>query len=153
MRAAAFVIVAASAALVDGVFGCGPACAPQTRSFEGGRLERRGDAIFYESSPPSGPFLPFDGGTYLHVKHGFGTRPHTVQIYLSFSEYPESAGGGGAAPSAGNQTVIQSWTDREIQIRNDSCANYWIRVVATGWGASADPPADGGALADGGETG
>ncbi len=117
--------------------GCGPACSPSERTFTGGATTSDGQTLYYESSPPGGPFLPYEGSTLLHLKHKFGTRPALVQVYLAFSERPEVVGGGGSSTAAGNQAVYLKQDAEEIAVKNDSCANYFIRVVATGPAPSA----------------
>jgi hypothetical protein len=110
--------------------GCGPTCPPSERVFADGSLKRGTNIIRYETSGPEGPFLPYEGATLVHIKHGLGVKPDLVQVFLSFSEYPEQVGGGGSSAAAGNQAILLKQDETEIAVKNDSCASYWIRVVA-----------------------
>ena len=98
---------------------------------------------WYESSTPYGRFLNFSQGTQVRVHHQLGSRPGDVQLYVSFSSDGQATGN--EAPPAGNMTEIECIDDEEILIRNNSCADYWLRVVAS------DPvePMDGGTVPDG----
>lgn len=123
--------------------GCGSTCPATERVVEDGARWTTGGARRFQTSGPEGPFLPFEGGTLLHVRHGLGVRPQQVQVMLSFSERPE--GGGGYSYAAGNQALVLHQNAEEIAIKNDSCASYWVRITAEAWG---DPDGDAGASAD-----
>lgn len=100
----------------------------------------------YESTPWDGTYLHFPGGRRYQLEHGLGVRPHVVVTYLAFYEKPLP--GGNVAESAGNQAVIEVVDDEIIQVRNDTCAEFWLRVVAMTGDATAsdagasDAPAD-----------
>ncbi|MGZ3418816.1 MAG: hypothetical protein ACXWUG_31290 [Polyangiales bacterium] len=111
--------------------GCGSTCPASERVYADGSLKKGTGFMRYETSGPSGPFIPYEGATLLHIKHGLGVRPDTVEIFLSFAERPEDVGGGGSSPAAGNQAILLKQDENEIAVKNDSCASYWIRVVAT----------------------
>jgi hypothetical protein len=110
--------------------GCGPTCPASERVFADGSLAKGTGLIRYETSGPEGPFLPYEGATLLHIKHGLGVKPDVVQVFLSFAEHPEEVGGGGSSAAAGNQAILLKQDETEIAVKNDSCASYWIRVVA-----------------------
>jgi hypothetical protein len=110
--------------------GCGPTCPASERVYTDGSLRKGSSLIVYETSGPEGPFIPYEGATLLHIKHGLGVKPDFVQVFLSFSEHPEEVGGGGSSPAAGNQAIYLKQDENEVAVKNDSCASYWIRVVA-----------------------
>ena len=135
--------VIALATLGVAAIGCGSPCPSTERVVDDGARWTAGATRRYQSSPPEGPFIPFEGGTLLHVRHGLGVAPEQVQVMLSFSERP--AGGGGYSYAAGNQALVLAQDDREITLKNDSCASYWLRVTAEAWGppdGDAGPDAD-----------
>ena len=87
--------------------------------------------------------LHFPQGRIYRIEHGLGTSPVTVDIFLSFCEQPLSEGCGtdstqpsNVAPTAGNQALIEVWDEEVLEIRNDTCAEFYLRVVAL-----ADPDA------------
>ena len=106
----------------------------------------------YESATPDGSYLNFSAGARYCVHHRLGGRPLTVEVFVSFS--PTGTNGGDEAPPAGNMAEILEVNDRYIQVRNNSCANYWMRVVAAfpitdaDAGMSVAPGPDGGAPGD-----
>ncbi len=112
--------------------GCGPSCPSSERVVEAGIRHTSGAERVYQSSSAEGPFLPFEGATLLHIRHGLGVVPHQIAIYLSFADRPLSSGGGGFSQAAGNQATIQRVNAEEVAIKNDSCANYYVRVVIEG---------------------
>jgi hypothetical protein len=122
--------------------GCGPSCSTSERVVTTGTVTEGVAESVFETSPPEGPFLPFNGQTFLHVQHGLKTKHVRVTPYLSFSEYPLTPGNGGYSLAAGNQAVIEKQDENEVLIKNDSCANYWIRVVVTA--TNVGPDADAG---------
>lgn len=146
-------LVATPFALAVPQTACGPSCSGAERSFDGGiHTMGEGDLVF-ESSPIDGPFLPFEGAAIWHFHHGLGARPYQVDVTLAFTDRPED--GGGSAASAGNLALVQKTSEDEIVIKSDTCASYFIRVVAHahpktsstidgGTDAATDAPLDGG---------
>ena len=112
--------------------GCGPACHPTERVVTEGVRTISGPYREFQTSPPDGPFLPFEGGTTLRIRHGLGIVPSEPKVYLSFTEHPLASGRDGYSQAAGNQAITLQHDDQEIAIWNGSCANYFIRVVVSG---------------------
>jgi hypothetical protein len=111
--------------------GCGPACHPSERVVTEGVRITAGPIREFQTSPPDGPFLPFEGGTTLRIRHGLGVVPSKPVVYLSFTEHPLASGRDGYSQAAGNQAITLQHDDQEIAVWNGSCANYFIRVVIT----------------------
>ncbi len=91
----------------------------------------------YETSHPSEELLPFPSGQTYDLLHGLGTTPTSVHGYLSFVPRLTESGDpydrqtpNNLAEAAGNQMVIERWDDEVIRIRNDTCADFYVRVVA-----------------------
>ncbi|MEO8903882.1 MAG: hypothetical protein ABI488_16315 [Polyangiaceae bacterium] len=112
------------------------------------------------SSPYYDPSMPRSKGDtgyeYLPpartitFQHGLGSLP-IVAITLAFND------NGSLAPTAGNQAIIECMDDQVVQIKNDTCSDFYIWVQAQGSGISAktackntllDPAGAGGAAAD-----
>lgn len=93
----------------------------------------RGDV--YETGAPTDEMLHFPSGRVYDLKHDLGSVPAVVIPYISFVPRPIA----GDAPSrvdnvalaAGNEVVIEYWDDL-IRVRNDTCAEFFLRVVALG---------------------
>ena len=132
---ASLIVVLTSSA---GSFACSPACdtsdeANSPTVHEGGTTVNG----FYSSSSAHGPLLPFPGGKRYDVYHHLGFEPIQVQLYWSFAE----AGIGSdvqtldkstLTPAAGNSALIQLKNDQYVRVKNDSCVDYWLLVVASG---------------------
>ena len=95
----------------------------------------------YQSGEVDEEMLHFPQGRIYDFEHGLGARPVSVDIFLSFSEQLTESGDtdnktrpNNVAPSAGNQAVIELWDEEIIRVRNDTCAEFYLRIVAT-----ADP--------------
>lgn len=112
--------------------GCGPSCQPSERVIEEGIRIESGPYREFQTSAPEGPYLPFEGGTMLRIRHGLGVVPGAPAVYISFTERPLEAYKGGYSQAAGNQAITLRHDAEEVAIKNDSCANYFIRVVISG---------------------
>ncbi|WP_437937971.1 hypothetical protein [Sorangium sp. So ce341] len=103
----------------------------------------------YETSAPDGELLYFPGGMRYALKHGLGARPRWHQVYLSF-ESDGTRRGGTLAHAAGNQAEVTCVDDQHLIVMNDSCSEYWLRVVAGGADVADEGTAGG---ADGADEG
>lgn len=100
----------------------------------------------FESGAPNDEMLYFPQGRVYRFEHGLSAIPYDVQVFLSFRDQliPEDEATdedntnktkpNNVGENAGNQAVIEVWDDKVIQIRNDTCAEFYMRVVAV-----ADP--------------
>jgi hypothetical protein len=95
------------------------------------------DGRLYESTPVDGDMLHFPPGRIYDLVHGLGVRPASVHGYVSLAPRLESEGDpydaqrpNNVTESAGNQLVIERWDEQVIRVRNDTCAEWYVRVVA-----------------------
>jgi hypothetical protein len=138
-----FVVSAAGAA--------GFACSATCDTSDEGNLPtwyEAGTAVngMYASSSSHEGLLHFPGGKRYDLVHHLGFEPIQVQLYWSFA----AVGIGWDAQkstltsAAGNSALILLKNDEFIRVKNDSCVEYWLLVVASG-----DPrPADAGSPLD-----
>ncbi|RLB45669.1 MAG: hypothetical protein DRJ42_29415 [Deltaproteobacteria bacterium] len=70
------------------------------------------------------PWLRYSGQATLILEHELGREPSTVLVYLSFEE-----DGSGAALTAGDTARIVSVDDSFVTIRNDTNADFFLRLV------------------------
>jgi hypothetical protein len=120
--------------------GCVANCPTVDRYYERGEtLVAPNGAGVYETAPADGAFLPFEGGTVWHLRHGLGRVPTSVQVYTAFTEHPNLALAGGSSAGAGNESLILEVSDQDVVVKNDTCSGFYVRVVVT-----ADVPADAG---------
>lgn len=95
------------------------------------------DANTWESGPLTGTYLDFHGERewVFDPTPWMGTRePDNVFAYISFSSTPTADGGEGFAPPAGNLfeiTPVKTPSGYKVQALNDTCAQYYLRVVVT----------------------
>jgi len=80
--------------------------------------------------------LHFPQGRTYDLMHGLGTVPVSVDVFLSFRDRLTSTGSkddktqpNNVAESAGNQAVIEVWDEERIRVRNDTCAEFYLRAV------------------------
>jgi hypothetical protein len=109
----------------------------------------------YESSELYGTWLHFPGGRRYRLLHGLGEAPTDVTVYLAFREDPlrENATGN-VSTATGNVALIEAVTDEHVQVRNDTCSEYFVRVVAeVGSGSTLSSGGAGGAPAGAGGSG
>ncbi len=110
------------------LIGCGAAC---DTSDDGNPPERYAGGIasggIYQSSPWGGPLLPFPGGKQYELEHHLGFVPGPVLVYIGFETSDEAV-----SPCAGNSCIVRRVNDQLIWIQNDTCADFSVRVVASG---------------------
>ena len=66
--------------------------------------------------------------------HELDAIPSDVQSWVSFRRViveGEEGSSGNYAESAGNQVVIECQDDERVRVRNDTCADLYLRVRAT----------------------
>ncbi len=95
---------------------------------------RQGDG--YWTSPPEGPYLRFESGVSYEIFHELGAPPQTIDAMLSFQRCPmltpcsaEDDETGGATFSAGNLVIVDDVNSESVIVRNDTCADLFLRVT------------------------
>jgi hypothetical protein len=141
-----------------GAWGCSPSC---DTSDEGNAVTvyEGGTAVngFYFSTSAHGPLLEFPGGKRYDLYHHLRFEPIQVQLYWSLKDAGigwdvQTDDKSTLSPAAGNSALIQLKNDQYIRVKNDSCVEYWLLVVAAGDPrAIPRPPGVGGM--DGGASG
>lgn len=100
---------------------------------------------FYETSLPFGEYLHFPAGRRFDLMHRLDAAPDDVSAFLSFERVPGEGSSddntGNFAPAAGNQFVIECIDEERVRVRNDTCAESYLRVVLVADGVST-PPAE-----------
>jgi len=137
--------------------GCGTSC--DRKGELGDEIEFRGGTthgdVLYETGSWEDPFLAFPPGRTYRLMHDLAEAPPLVVSYLAFRELPydnadRNDPAGFASPSAGNETIVELVTDEFIQVRNDTCADFFVRVVGYSAGAAGG---DGEMAGDDGDAG
>jgi len=102
----------------------------------------------YETSKPFGEYLHFPAGRRFDLMHGLGTAPSIVSAFLSFQRVPggesdddnaDDDNTGNFAAAAGNQVVFECIDEERVRVRNDTCAESYLRVVLVADGNSSPP--------------
>jgi hypothetical protein len=119
---------------LGGLGGCeGSPCSPDPSAFpavdfRGGEVHQRPSGeLVYETSTASGEHLNFSSGAQYRIHHGLGGKPMLVQPWVSFSS--SGVDGGNEAVPAGNMVEILEVTDDYVTVFNESCGDYWLRMV------------------------
>jgi hypothetical protein len=124
---------------------------------EGGAVGDLADPDTWESTPMDGTWFPYlhERTLHMHFPDVFGGRqPDWFIAYISADPSPNSTDGGHAlanyTPASGNVAKFSGLFPDSITIFNDTCSDYFIRVVvhAPPLGANADAGADANAAAD-----
>jgi hypothetical protein len=135
----AVALVASTSPLVLATTSCaGSDCAADTQSYGSCTQGYAVDANTWASTAIVGePWLDFHGErTWIFdPTPWFGSRtPGEVSVNLSFTPLPNSDGGDGAAPAAGNLgewKLVQTANGWQVYVTNDTCAQYYVYVVVT----------------------
>lgn len=111
-----------------GVGGCG--CGKEEGVpivFEGGTVEGNE----YQSSPVTGPWLHFPGGRRYQLIHRLGRAPTRFEAFWAFNEYPQARERESLTLATGNAAVFEEVAERGLTIHNDTCTEFFVRVVAS----------------------
>jgi hypothetical protein len=84
----------------------------------------------YMSELATGELLDFPGGAHWKLAHHLGEEPTWWTFYLSFERMGLKKDGGAYAQAAGNQAVLYAKDAEHLFVVNDSCSDYYLRVVA-----------------------
>ena len=108
--------------------GCSSACdtggsSQDTVRFSGGHTDPT--LSRYESNGFDEPFLVFPPGRRYEFPHGLGQVPTQLGIFLAFQANNTSF-----SLAAGNEALIEAVDANVIRIRNDTCADFYVRVDA-----------------------
>ncbi len=88
-----------------------------------------GAPAYYETAPPDGEHLDFNGGARYCIFHNLGRRPFRVEPWVSFSK--TGTYGGNEAKPAGNMLEVLHVDACVLIVRNDSCGEYYLRVTVS----------------------
>jgi hypothetical protein len=102
------------------------------------------DRTYYETNDWKARFVDFPAGRRIALVHGLRHVPIELRSYLAFDEYPfPSKGNGFVAESAGNQVLIEDVNEEYVQVRNDTCEHFFLRLVASTVTTNGDDGAGG----------
>lgn len=96
----------------------------------------------YQSSPVEGPWLHFPGGRRYRLIHHLGAQPTRYEAYLGFEENDPAE----FTIGTGNSARFREVNEEYLVVENDTCAGFYLRVVASAPSDSED--AAGGATAE-----
>jgi hypothetical protein len=80
---------------------------------------------FYESSKSGEPFLRFPAWRVFRMRHGLTRAPATYVVYVSLR-----ADGVDHTEASGN-LALMNVTDTYVEVKNDTCTDLFVRVVAS----------------------
>jgi hypothetical protein len=90
----------------------------------------------YQTGEVDAEMLHFPQGRTYDLMHGLGSTPVDLTIFVSFRSKLTASGDkdsktkpNNVAESAGNQAVIEVWNDEIVRVRNDTCAEFYMRAV------------------------
>ncbi|MBX3263503.1 MAG: hypothetical protein KF782_27780 [Labilithrix sp.] len=109
------------------------------------------DEDTWESGPMNGTWLWFPRQrTYLFDLRVLGGRvPYSVEPYIAASPDPMTVGPNGTIGS-GNLALLSNVSANRVDVRNDSCSDYYLRLVVKVEPMPPALPADDGGGADAG---
>jgi hypothetical protein len=88
----------------------------------------------YQTTPIDGRWLHFPGGRRYRLHHALGQKPAELSSTLSFDEdvHPEEGDESprGSTEASGHAVIWREVTERYIEVENDTCAGFYLRVVA-----------------------
>ena len=92
------------------------------------------DENTWESSPMNGKWLHYSSQhAWFFEVPALGDRtPHSIEVYISPVEEPSPLGrpGNNFSPAGGNLAELSGVGPNRFNVRNGTCAEYYVRVVA-----------------------
>jgi hypothetical protein len=87
------------------------------------------DENTWESNPQDGTWLPYPRQRYyiFDIRALSGRTPQEILPYLSAQADPKA--GGNFTLGAGNLALLSNASPNRIDVRNDSCSDYFLRLV------------------------
>ena len=79
----------------------------------------------YASSPWNDGYVYYPPARTIRFYHQLNTEPSNIEIALAFD-----SSGFGLAPAAGNQAIIKHVDAEYIDVKNDTCSDFYIRLIA-----------------------
>lgn len=98
------------------------------RDQDTGEMVPTGEQI-YSTSSPGGDHLNFNAGAQYRIFHQLGACPMRIDAWVSFSR--TGVDDGNEARPAGNMFEVIDVDDTSFTVRNDTCGDYWLRVIAS----------------------
>lgn len=84
----------------------------------------------YMTTEVEDAYLDFPSGRRYRLMHQLGRVPGLIVPYVSFSAHPLDDRTGFTV-SPGNQTVVRAVTATYVEVENDTCTDFYLRVVAS----------------------
>ncbi len=100
-------------------------------------------ATTYETGGIFGEYLHFPAGRRFDLMHNLGVTPGQWETYVTFQRLPGQSSDdntGNIAESAGNQAVVECADEQRLRVRNDTCAEFYLRVFITAAGDEQPRP-------------
>ncbi|HVJ92524.1 MAG TPA: hypothetical protein VM580_22135 [Labilithrix sp.] len=84
----------------------------------------------WESSPQEGPWLFFPRQAYyiFDIRALGGRTPEIILPYISVSPTPNTTGSD-FTPASGNHAKLFNALPNRVDIKNDTCSDYYLRLV------------------------
>jgi hypothetical protein len=86
------------------------------------------ESLTYVSAPWDGPLTDFPGRSSIAFVHGLGVVPDFWATYVSFEQ--EGTGNSDVTENVGDQGEVTCVDENAIVVRNGTCSNFFVRVVA-----------------------
>ncbi|SRR5690606_4515324 len=115
----------------------------QPIEYRGGKPHLDGETPWYETSEAGGEYLHFPAGRRFDLMHGLGRPPEKFTSYVSFERVPGTGDDSGEentgnfAEASGNIVVYECLDENRVRVRNDTCAEFYLRVVLEAPGNSS----------------
>jgi len=106
-----------------------------------GRLVQTPGQVIWESSSWDGPWIDYRGNATLQVNLPAGLGPpDSYLMWVSTAQYQSSDSSFTATSTSGQLDEVVSGPPGSIDFNNNSCAEYFARIVLTWYVADAGAP-------------
>lgn len=109
-------------------------CNSSNATFSGGEIVESGSAVFYETSPYDGTWIPYPGQVTLRVDLPKGNTRPVVLVAAEMAtarNYPDCSSLAVMTTNAGQEFNLLQVDQTGFTANNDGCADYCARFVVT----------------------
>jgi hypothetical protein len=113
------------------LLGCNTSCGEDDQRpivYSDGLTETNRSGRVYMTSPWEGTWLHFPSHRRFLLQHRLGTRSYAPHAYLSFVAHPGASDSDKFSEAAGNEAVFEALEEDAVQVKNDTCSDFYLLV-------------------------
>jgi hypothetical protein len=130
-RGRALVAIGALVVCLSALVACDTSCGQDDQepiAYSDGFTETTPSGRVYMTSAWDGTWLHFPSHRRFLLEHGLGTDSYAPHAYLSFTANPQEGDSSKFSEAAGNEVVFEALDEDSVQVKNDTCSDFYLLV-------------------------